>query len=168
MRMKRRFGHIIPAGVSFRFLLVLTCTAILSTPWLSTANAGSSSQEKTPAQLEELYAKEANPKNRVKIAMDLADARLKEMAMAFDEGDPAKESAAADTYLSALDRLEKALAGNGRGGVAKDAEIRLRHEVQSLGTLRLTLSATEQTPVDKPLQRASRLHEDVLNRIMKK
>ena len=86
--------------------------------------------------------------------------------MAFDAADPAKESATAETYLSAVDRLEKALDANTSGGAAKDAEIRLRHHVQSLGNLRMTLSASERTPVEKALARATQVHEDVLNRIM--
>ena len=122
--------------------------------------------EKTPAQLEALFEKETNPKNRVKIAVELADDRLKETLAAYDAADPAKESAAVEIYLSAADRLEKALHANTNGGAAKDAEIHLRHQMQSLGTLRMTLAVSEKTPVEKALARATQVHEDVLNRIM--
>jgi hypothetical protein len=166
--MKRSFRFTIAAGV---FAGLLSGVAFDS-PGASRkspfeyAFAGSSGQEKTPAQLEELYEKEPNPKNRVKLAVELADDRLKGMLAGYDSGDPAKESATAETYLSAVDRLERSLEANTSGGAAKDAEIHLRHQVQSLENLRMTLSASEKTPVEKALARATQVHEDVLNRIM--
>ena len=128
------------------------------------ANPGA--QERTPAQLEALYEKETNPKNRLKLAVEISDGRLKEMLAAYDAADPAKQSPALESYLSGVGRLEKALDANTSGGAAKDAEIRLRHQVQSLGNLRMTLSASEKTPVEKALARATQVHEDVLNKIM--
>jgi hypothetical protein len=168
VQMKRSFRFIIAAGVFVASLF----GAPFDTPGarreasLGCVFALASGQERTPAQLEEQYEKETNPKNRVKLAVELADNRLKEMLAAYDAADPAKEPAAAETYLSALDRLEKALDANTSGGTAKDAEIHLRHQVQSLGNLRMTLSSAEKTPVEKALARATQLHEDVLNRIM--
>lgn len=166
--MKRSFRFTIAAGVFVGSLsgVAFDFPGARREASLGYVFAGGTSQEKTPAQLEELYEKETNPKNRVKLAVELADDRLKEMLMAYDAADPAKESAAAETYLSAVDRLEKALDANTSGGAAKDAEIHLRHQVQSLGNLRMTLSATEKTPVEKALARATQVHEDVLNRIM--
>jgi hypothetical protein len=168
VQMKRSFRFTIAAGV----FVGLLSGAPFDSPGacrealLGCAFASAAGQEKTPAQLEELYAKEINPKNRVKLAVGLADGRLKEMLAGYDSGDPAKESATAESYLSAVDRLEKTLDANTSGGADKDAEIRLRHQVQSLGNLRMTLSASERTSVEKALARATQVHEDVLNRIM--
>ena len=169
MQMKRSFRFTIAAGV---FAGLLSGVAF-DAPGASReapfeyALANSGGLERTPAQLEALYEKETNPKNRLKLAVELADSRLKQMLAAYDAADPAKESATAGIYLSAVDRLEKALEANTSGGAAKDAEIRLRHQVQSLGNLRMTLSASERTPVEKALARATQMHEDLLNRIMR-
>jgi hypothetical protein len=166
MQIERSFRLIIAAGVLLGSLSRLPFETPGARREALFGYAFASGQERTTAQLEELYEKETNPKNRVKLAVELADGRLKEMLMAFDAADPAKESAAADIYLSSIDRLEKALDANTSGGAAKDAEIHLRHQVQSLGNLRMTLSATEKTPVEKAFARATQVHEDVLNRIM--
>jgi hypothetical protein len=168
MQMKRSVRFTIAAGafVGLLFGVPFDSPGARREASLGCAFASAASQEKTPAQLEELYEKETNPKNRVKLAVALADDRLKEVLAAFDVADPAKQSATAETYLSAVDRLEKTLDANTSGGADKDAEIRLRHQVQSLGNLRMMLAASERTPVEKALARATQVHEDVLNRIM--
>jgi hypothetical protein len=166
MQMKRSVRFTIAAGV---FAGLLSGVAFETPGARLEASLGyvfAGSQEKTPAQLEELLAKETNPKNRVKLAVELADDRLREMLAGYDAADPARESATTEIYLSAVDRLEKALDANTSGGTAKDAEIHLRHQMQSLGTLRMTLAASEKTPVEKALARATQLHENVLNTIM--
>lgn len=123
--------------------------------------------EKTPSQLEAEYGREPNPKKRLNLAVDLMDERLKQILAAFETDDSAKQSEATDNYLSAVDRLEKAVSENSNGGATKNAEIRLRRQTKTLRDLRMTLSFPEQSSVDKALERVTELHEQLLNSIMR-
>ncbi len=122
--------------------------------------------QKTPSQLEAEYDREPNPKKRLSLAVDLMDERLKQMLPAIEAEDSAKESEATDNYLSAMDRLEKAMSEHSNGGAVKNAEIRLRRQTKALGDLRMSLSFAQQSSVDKALTRVTKLHEQLLDRIM--
>jgi hypothetical protein len=124
-------------------------------------------EQKTAAQLEAEFERESNPKKRVKLAVELTDERLKGMLAAYETEDPSKESEAAGIYLASLDRLEKALGGVSDNGVSKDTEIHLRRQARSLANLRLNVSYTEASVVEKALQRTTQLHEGVLYSIMR-
>ena len=123
--------------------------------------------QKTAAQLEAEFGKESNPKKRIKLAVDITDERLKQLLAAYETEDSAKEAEALETYLTALDRLEKVLAGNLSGGAPKDVEIRLRQQIKSLTNLRMSVAFAEQSAVGKALERVTKLHETVLYSIMK-
>jgi len=122
--------------------------------------------EKTLAQLEAEYDREQNPKRRVKLAVEITEARLKPMLSAYQAGEPAKEAQEMTNYLSAISRLEQALSANSIHGVSKDAEIRLRGQTRALANLRMSVSAAEQPAVQKALDRVTQLHERLLNGIM--
>lgn len=122
--------------------------------------------QKTAAQLEAEYGREVNPKKRFSLAVDLMDERLKQMLTAYEADDSAKESEATDHYLSAMDRLEKAMSDHSNGGAVKNAEIRLRRQTKALEDVRMRLAIAEQASVDKALTRVTKLHEQLLDRIM--
>ncbi len=124
-------------------------------------------EQKTPAQMEGELERESNPKKRVKLAVGLADERLKQMLGAYATEDASKEAAAAETYFAALDRLEKALDGVSDNGVSKDTEMHLRRQTRSLENLKLSVSYTERALVEKALERVTQLHEEVLYSIMR-
>ena len=123
--------------------------------------------QKTPAQLEAEYDRESNPKKRLSLGVDLMDQRFDELLDAYDLEDPEKQSDAVDNYLGALDRVEKAMNENTNLGAVKKAEIRLRRQTKNLSELRMTLSAADQAPLDKAVTRLNRLHETLLDSIMR-
>lgn len=122
--------------------------------------------QKTPAQLEADYDRETNPKKRTRLAVDLMEERLNQVLTAFDSEDRGGEKEAADNYLAAMDRLEKALNGMSSMGTVKNAEIHLRVQTKKLRDLRVKLSLQEQAIADKPIERITALHERLLNTIM--
>jgi hypothetical protein len=123
-------------------------------------------EEKTPLQLEAEYNREANPKRRVKLAIELTDERLKELRLAYESEDSGKEADLVDKYLSDMDRLEKALKEPSGGGASKDAEIHLRQQARALENLRMSLSFDGRVLVEKAATRVAKLHEAILYGIM--
>src|SRR5690348_11024933 len=68
--------------------------------------------QKTPANIEAEIDRESNPKKRLSLSVDLMDERLKVLQDAFESQDPDKESEAVENYMTAADRLEKAMNEN--------------------------------------------------------
>src|SRR5262249_27222711 len=122
--------------------------------------------DKTSEKLQSEYDREANPKKRVKIAIDLTDQRLKEMREAYESEDASRESARMEDYLSSINRLEKAVNSPG-AGTSKDAEIHLRRQGKALENLKMSVSYSERKPIEEVAERVTKLHEHVLYSIMK-
>jgi len=117
-------------------------------------------------KLESEYDHETSPKRRVKIAIDLADLRLKELREAYESEDPARENERMEDYISSLGRLEKAVNTSG-AGTSKDAEIHLRRQGKILENLKMSVSYNERSPIEQVADRVTKLHEHVLYSIMK-
>ena len=159
---------ILPVGreTMKRWGVISIAAFLLLGPWFATKHGPALAEEKTPTQLEAEYDREPNPKRRVKLAIELADARLKELRSAFESEDSGKAAEPVEKYLSALDRLEKAWKEPSGSGASKDAEIHLRRQARDLENLKMSLSFNEQAPVEKVATRVAKLHEAILYSIM--
>jgi hypothetical protein len=122
--------------------------------------------QKPPGQIESEIDREPNAKKRLNLSVDLMDDRMRTVLDAFETQDVNREAEAVDNYLSAAERLEKAMNDNTNLGAVKSAEIRLRRQDKTLSDLRMSLSAAEQGPLDKAATRLSQLHEILLDSIM--
>jgi hypothetical protein len=159
---------ILPVGreTMKRWGVISTAAFLLLGPWTAPGSRAALAEEKTPTQLEAEYDREPNPKKRAKLAIALADARLKELRSAYESENSGKGTEPVDKYLSALDRLEKAWKEPSGSGASKDAEIHLRQQARALENLKMSLSFNEQAPVEKAVARAAKLHEVILYSIM--
>ena len=122
--------------------------------------------DRTPAQLEAEIDRESNPKKRLKLAVELTDARLKDVLSAYDAEDHGKEGESIEHYISGLDRLEKAVKDVPHGGLSKESEIHLREQAHALEDLKRSVSFNERASVEKVAMRVTKLHEVILGGIM--
>jgi len=122
--------------------------------------------DKTPTQLQAEIDREPNPKKRLKLAVELTDARLKDVLSAYEAEDHGKEVESIKYYLSGLDRLEKAVKDIRHGGLTKESEIRLREQVHALKDLAMSVSFSERAAVEEVATRVAKLHEEILGSIM--
>jgi hypothetical protein len=124
------------------------------------------SAEKSAADLEKEYARESSPKKRVKVAVDLAKQRLKQLSSAFKDGEAPQQTAASDNYCDALDRIDKAVVEASSAGTSKGAEVQLGIQLRQLEELKMNISALDRHGLEKAIGRAAQLRERVLYSIM--
>ncbi len=124
------------------------------------------SAEKAPARLELEYERESNPKKRVKLAIELSEARLKELRTAYESDSPERGTEAATTYLAAVERLGKAVREASNTGASKSAEIHLRRQGRELENLRMSLAFLDRPPIEHAAARVSQVREEILYSIM--
>jgi hypothetical protein len=91
--------------------------------------------------------------------------RLKQVRSAYENEETGKGPELVEVYLSAVDRLEKAVRATS-GGAAKDAEIQLRRQARTLEGLKMSVAFDQRPPVEKAATRVTKLHEEILYNIM--
>jgi hypothetical protein len=132
-----------------------------------TIAVGVSAQENPAiAQLEQRYQRETNPRRQAGIAADLMKHRLEQLRSAYDTGEPEPWNQAADAYLEALNRLETAVAAARHVRTSKNAEVFLRQQGRDLESLKTNVSYDDRPAVEKLLERAAELREQILYSIM--
>ena len=145
-----------------RITVAVLCLSGLADAW---ALAGRSRPSGSPALLEQTYEREANPKKRVEIAMDLMDMRLKLLGSAFQDGQGQQPQAAQD-YLKAVGLLEKAVSEASHTGTSKKAEVHMRRHIREMEMLRISVSFYEREALEEVLSRIMNLREEILYSIM--
>lgn len=148
-------------GPTFWSLISLSTMALAG--WATNPAA-----EETAPSLVEKYNRESNPKRRIKIGTQLTEIVLKKLRSAYSAEEPGERSAKAiESYLNALDLLEKAVRKAGRKGASKDAEMSLRRQHRDLENLKFGLSFQNRAPLEPVLERVSKVHNEILSDLMK-
>ena len=123
-------------------------------------------KENAPFLLEKQYDSEQNPRERVLIAVKLAEVRLKELQAAYKKGTSTLQKETAENYLGAVDRLGKAVNEVSDIGYSKKAEQRLRRQFRELEELKIAVSYQERPAVVEVEGRVAAVHEKILYSIM--
>ena len=144
---------------------ILAFAGLSLAPISAPAGRGTPS-ENAPFLLEERYDSEPDPKQRVLIAIKLAEVRLKELQSAYKNGSPALQKEAAENYLGAVDRLAKAVSEAADMGYSKKAEQRLRHQLRELEDLKMAVYYQERPAVTDVAARVAKVQEKILYSIM--
>ena len=146
--------------------IVILAFAGLSLTSIAAPAGRGTPNENAPFLLEERYASEPEPKQRVLIAIKLAEVRLKELQSAYKNGSPALQKEAAENYLGAVDRLAKAVSEAADMGYSKKAEQRLRHQLRELEDLKMAVYYQERPAVTDVAARVAKVQEKILYSIM--
>ena len=146
-----------------RITIAVLCLSGLADAWALSGRSRPSGE--TPVLLEQLYEREANPKKRADIAMDLMDMRLKLLGSAFKDGQGQQQQVVQD-YLKAVGLLEKAVSGASHTGTSKKAEVHLRRHIREMEMLQISVSFYEREALDEVLSRITNLREEILYSIM--
>ncbi|OFW12262.1 MAG: hypothetical protein A3H27_02820 [Acidobacteria bacterium RIFCSPLOWO2_02_FULL_59_13] len=146
--------------------IVILAFAGLSLTSIAAPTGRGTPSENAPFLLEERYDSEPDPKQRVLIAIKLAEVRLKELQAAYKKGTPAPQKEAAENYLGAVDRLGKAASEAADMGYSKKAEQRLRHQLRELEDLKMAVSYQERPTVVEIAARVAKVQEKILYSIM--
>ncbi|MBI4463881.1 MAG: hypothetical protein HY647_04175 [Acidobacteria bacterium] len=134
--------------------------------WTPFAGAGRSRPAvSNPNLLEQQYEQAPDPRQRIEIAMDLMNLRLKLLRAAYRAGSGEQEQSAHD-YLEAVGLLEKAVVEASHAGSSKKAEVFLRRQGKELENLRTGVPSLERQALDEILSRVVNLREAVLYSIL--
>jgi hypothetical protein len=118
------------------------------------------------AQLEQRYERESNPRRQAGIVVDLMKHRFEQLKAAYDAVDPEQQSRTGEAYLSELERLGTAVAAARHTGTSKNAEVFLRRHLRDLESLKTNVSYFDRPAIEKLLERAGELREQILYSIM--
>lgn len=131
------------------------------------AGAEAAAQESQAATLlEQRYDRESNPRKQADIALDLMKLRLDQLRDAYETVEPEQQEAAVEAFLSALERLGMAAAAASHVGTSKKAETYLRRQERDLENLKTNVSYLERPAIEKVIERAAEIREQILYSIM--
>ena len=114
---------------------------------------------------------ERDPGKRSKLALDNAEAALKEARAAWQKGDDGALAAAARELEESVGLAWDSLAGTGKNPRKsphwfKAAEIETRNLLKKLDTLQNDLNFEERPALDKAKARTEKVHDDLLSGLM--
>lgn len=139
---------------------------LASALWLAGWSVPLLQAEDPTSRLEKQFAKESNPKKRVKLAIELTKQHVKQLGSAYQDGEPALQAEASENYLAALDRLGKAVAEASNAGASKGAELQLSQQLRQLADLKMSISSLYRPALETVIERATSLREEILYSIM--
>ncbi len=119
------------------------------------------------ALLEQRYERETgDPRDQAKIAVDLTKNSYKRLRLAYDAGDTQQQQQAREAFLDAMDRLETSVASARHMRTSKDVEVFLRQHGRDLKNLEQSVSYFDRSEIEKLLERAADLRQEILYSIM--
>jgi len=142
--------------------------------WPMRPTATAAQQEETAellevraALLEQRYERETgDPRDQAKIAVDLTKNSYKRLRLAYDAADAQQQQQAREAFLDAMDRLETSVASAKHIRTSKDAEVFLRQHGRDLENLEQRVSFFDRADIEKLLERAAALRQEILYNIM--
>jgi hypothetical protein len=134
---------------------------------MTVGGTAAAEENQRAAQLEQRYEREGgNPRRQTEIAVDLTQSRFDQLRSAYDAGDSEQQKEALETYRGALDRLGTAVAAARHTGNSKKAEVFLRRHGRDLENLKTNVSYLDRPEIEKLLERAAEMREQILYSIM--
>jgi len=140
--------------------------------WLVAATLPQPLQAQDAAELKARLARERDPIKRARLHLRLAESLFNAADHKYQDGESADGLAALQQMLASVEDAHRLLFGTGRDPRKKpkgfkEAEIKLREFSRRLEDLRLSLPVDERPEVQKIEARLHKLHEDLLNGIMR-